>query len=70
MLKNPETDSRRPTVELDGVDGNAYAVTGAVMTALKNAGYTLKEVDQYRAEAMSGSYDELLQISMRWADCE
>jgi hypothetical protein len=58
------------TVELVGQDGNAGAIMGRVSRALKRAGATQDEVDQFRAEAMSGDYNHLLQTAMAWVDVE
>lgn len=53
---------------LTGEDGNAYAIIGRVARALKEAGVPRQEIEAYRARAMSGSYDDLLQTSMRVLD--
>jgi hypothetical protein len=57
------------TVQLTGEDGNAFAVMGAVTRAMKRAGHG-DQVDTFRAEAMSGDYDHLLQTCMRWVNVE
>lgn len=61
-------DVKYPNVEvqLTGEDGNAFAVMGAVSKALRQAGVSQEEIDQYRKESMSGDYDHLLQAAMRW----
>ena len=50
------TDVKYPdvTVELEGVDGNAFAVMGVVSRALKQAGHR-DAVDAFRKEAMAGT---------------
>ena len=45
------------------IDGNAFAVMGAVIRALKKAGQGDK-VTEYQAKAMNGNYDHLLAVSM------
>lgn len=55
-------------VELIGKDGNAFMILGLVSKALKRAGVSKAEVDEYMAEAMSGDYDHLLQTTMRWVE--
>ena len=65
---NPEADPRRPAVELVGRDGNAFVIMGSVGAALKRAGYTREEVSEYRKQAMSGDYTNLMIVSMQWAD--
>jgi cobalamin biosynthesis protein CbiG len=52
-------------VELVGQDGNAYAILGAVTTALKRANVSKEDIDAYNADAMSGDYDNLLQVTLR-----
>ena len=53
-------------VELSGNDGNAFAVMGAVKSALKKAGASKEELDQYLADSMSGDYDNLIRVAMDW----
>jgi hypothetical protein len=54
------------SVQLSGNDGNAFAVMGAVKSALKKAGASKEELDQYLADSMSGDYDNLLRVAMDW----
>ena len=61
MPKYPEVE-----VELVGQDGNAFAIMGRVTTAMRRAGISQEERDQYMAEAMSGDYDNLLCVTMNW----
>jgi len=49
------------------VDGNAFAVLGAVKRALEKAGQGDK-VQEYMAKATSGNYDNLLAVSMEYVD--
>jgi hypothetical protein len=58
----------RVEVTLSGSDGNAFAVMGKVSEALRRAGVPREEIDQYKAEAMSGDYDNLLQVTMQWVE--
>jgi preprotein translocase subunit SecA len=44
-------------VQLSGNDGNAFAIMGAVKSALKKAGASKEELEQYLADSMSGDYD-------------
>ena len=60
----------RPTVKLVGTDGNAFAIMGAVTSALRGAGYTNEEIHEYQAQCMSGDYNNLLTTSMKWVDVE
>ena len=59
---------QKPTVSI-GIDGNAFAVMGAVTKALKKAGQDDK-VEEYRTKAMSGDYDNLLRVSMDYVEFE
>ena len=56
------------TVRLTGQDGNAFAIMGAVKKALQKAGYPKEEVDKYLEESMSGDYNNLLQVAMKWVN--
>ncbi len=55
-------------VELIGQDGNAFAIMGAVTKALRRAGAPKEEIDQYRAEATSGDYPNLLRVTSEWVE--
>jgi len=55
-------------VQLTGTDGNAYAIMGAVSSALKRHGVSAEEITKYKEESMSGDYDNLLATAMRWVD--
>lgn len=55
-------------VELVGNDGNAFAIMGAVSKALRRAGATPEELEQYRSESTSGDYDNLLRVAMDWVE--
>lgn len=63
-------DTRHPEVEVQliGEDGNAFAIMGRVLNALRRAGISEEEIDVFRAEAMSGDYDHLLLTVMRWVE--
>ena len=55
-------------VQLSGNDGNAFAVMGAVKSALKKAGASKEEIDKYLADSMSGDYDNLIRVAMDWVE--
>ena len=55
-------------VQLSGNDGNAFAIMGAVKSALKRAGATRDEMSQYVSDSMSGDYDNLLRVAMEWVE--
>ena len=53
-------------VQLVGEDGNAFAIMGRVMAALKKAGVPKEEIDEYYAQSTSGDYDNLLRTATQW----
>ena len=55
-------------MDIDGPDGNAFAIMGRVQAALKKAGATKEELAQYSMDSMSGDYDNLLAAADRWVD--
>lgn len=61
-------DVKFPEIEVDLTwkDGNAFGVLAAVDRALRQAGVSEDERDEFRAEATSGDYDHLLQTAMAW----
>jgi hypothetical protein len=57
-------------VQLVGQDGNAFAIMGAVSKALRSGGVSSEEINEFTTESMSGDYNHLLQIAMKWVDVE
>ncbi len=55
-------------VQLVGQDGNAFAILGAVRRAMKRAGLTAAQIEEFQAEATSGDYDHLLQTAMKYVE--
>lgn len=53
-------------VQLTGVDGNAFNILGLVDNKMRLAGVSQEVRDRYRAEATSGDYDHLLQVTMKF----
>lgn len=49
------------------LDGNAFAILGAVKRALERAGQREK-VQEYLSRATAGDYDALLRVSMEYVD--
>ena len=58
------------TVDLNRVDGNAFSIMGAVTRALRSHGVGSSEQDAYRKEAMSGDYNNLLDVTAKWVNIE
>jgi hypothetical protein len=57
-------------VKLVGEDGNAFAILGIVTRAMRKANLPKEEIDQFRSEAMSGDYDNLLCVVMDWVNTD
>ena len=55
-------------VTLVGGDGNAFAILGKVMKALRKGNVPPEEVDAFSVEATSGDYDHLLATCMKMVD--
>jgi hypothetical protein len=54
-------------VRLSGEDGNVFGIIGRVRRALIQAGATDEDIKCFMHETTgAGSYDEVLQIVMRW----
>lgn len=49
-------------------DGNAFSVMGAATKAMKAAGASKADVDEYTKDAMSGDYNHLLRVTMEAVD--
>lgn len=49
-------------------DGNAFAIMGAVQSALKKAGASKEELDRYFTESTAGDYDNLLRVATEWVE--
>jgi hypothetical protein len=53
---------------IDEVDGNAFAVLGAVQQALREAGVDREEIAEFIREATTGDYDDLLMTVLAWVE--
>jgi len=60
----------KPTVILVGRDGNAFAILGACVKAARKANWPKEKIDQFKAEATKGDYNNLLEIASKWFDVE
>lgn len=54
----------RPDLDLAGIDGNAFAVIGAVRRALRDAGNTPADVSAVVDEMTSGDYSHLIAVAV------
>src|SRR5579871_2652433 len=57
--------SERPELQLVGIDGNAFAIMGAVSDALRRAGKS-EARQAFLKEATAGDYDHLLRVCMSY----
>lgn len=55
-------------VKLSGTDGNAFAILGKVIAALKAGNADAHDVDAFADEATAGDYNHLLVTCMKWVD--
>lgn len=60
--------SKFPTVRIKllGEDGNAFAIIGKACAEAKRAGVPAADIKEYQKEAMSGDYDHLLRVTMKY----
>ena len=58
------------TMNLVGEDGNAFSILARANRALKDAGVSDEERDEFHAAATSGDYDNLLRVTMEWIECD
>lgn len=57
-----------PEISVELEDGNAFAILGNVKRAMQRGGLPKEVIDQFREEAMSGDYDNLLTTCMRYVN--
>ena len=62
-VKHPEIH-----VQLVDQDGNAFAIIGRCLSAMRQAGLSKEERDEFQKEATSGNYNNLLITCMEWFD--
>lgn len=58
------------TVQLVGVDGNAFNVLGKVRAELRRAGYDNDFIERFTTEATSGDYNHLLAVVCKYVIVE
>ena len=61
-------NKKKLTLELVGVDGNAFSIMGAFRRQALKEGWTEEEIERVLTEAKSKDYDHLLNTIM--AHCE
>lgn len=60
----------KPTVRLSETNGNAFAIMGKVIRALKKSGYSKEQICLYQEQSMDGDYSNLLRVAMEWVNVE
>ena len=58
------------TVELVGKDGNAFNILGICRRAMKQAGLSETEINEFTKEATSGDYNHLLATCTEYFNVE
>lgn len=53
----------REKFSLVGVDGNAFSIMAYVKTAMREAGFSKNEIDEYLKDCIRGNYDYLISLS-------
>ena len=67
---NKEVKSPDITVELVGKDGNAFNILGICRRAMKHAGLSETEINEFTKEATSGDYNHLLATCAEYFNVE
>lgn len=57
-------------VKLIGEDGNAFSILGRVSKAMKREGISAEEIAEFRAEAESGDYDNLMTTVVKYVNTD
>jgi hypothetical protein len=58
----------KPKVTLVGEDGNAFLILGKCAAAMKKAKCSKEHITKFQHEAMSGDYNNLLQVAMNYCE--
>jgi len=58
------------SIDLVGEDGNAFSIMGRCTTAMRRAGFSTEERDEYTDAATSGDYNKLLATTMEYVNCD
>ena len=56
-------------VQMVGEDGNAFAILGRVIKALRRGNIPKEEITKFQEEATNGDYNHLLATVMNWVKC-
>ena len=63
-MKNLFNPPMRVTMNLVGLDGNAFALMGAFQKNARRQGWTQEEIDKVLDEFTSGDYNHLIRVLM------
>lgn len=55
----------KPRLEIIETDGNVFSILGKAVIAGRKAGWDKERIDKFKAEAMSGDYDNALRTCMK-----
>jgi hypothetical protein len=55
-------------VPLSGRDGNVFSIMGNMKRELRRAGATKEQISEFLAEAMDGSYEDLIRTCAKWVN--
>ena len=61
-------ENKKSKLKLVGTDGNAFAIMGKVIEALRKQNVSKDVVEQYKKDAMSGDYNKLLATSFKYCE--
>jgi hypothetical protein len=64
MIKPKE----KPVVKLVGTDGNAFSIMGKTINALRKAGADEEFIAQYKKEAISGNYNNVISTTIKYCE--
>jgi hypothetical protein len=64
--RNHDMKLRYPDAIVMLDDGNAFAIIGSVRRALKNAGASAADLQEFTDEATGGDYENLLRTVFQW----
>ena len=63
-MKNLFNPPMRVTMNLVGLDGNAFSLMGAFQKNARSQGWTQEEIEKVLDECTSGDYNHLLRVLM------
>jgi hypothetical protein len=64
----PKFDTPTVRIQLNAPEGNTFVILGRVRQAMKEAGATKEEMDQFHLEATAGDYKQLLKVCGQWVN--